>query len=196
MKWIKAGAAVLNQTPLHWDGNLARIVGAIQQARAQQVSLLCMPELCISGYGCEDAFHSPGLQRTVGEILLEIVPQTQGMMVSVGLPMMVGGGLFNTACMMADGQILGFVAKQNLAGEGIHYEQRWFKAWPEGARTEVELEGRVPEEGDLVDVIQSGAGLRQAPVNGSRGPGPVVLGAREAFLQSSCDNLSIPQQAG
>lgn len=150
MKWIKAGAAVLNQTPLDWDGNLARIVGAIQQARAQQVSLLCMPELCISGYGCEDAFHSPGLQRTVGEILLEIVPQTQGMMVSVGLPMMVGGGLFNTACMMADGQILGFVAKQNLAGEGIHYEQRWFKAWPEGARTEVELEGRVYPLGDYM----------------------------------------------
>ena len=25
---------------------------------------MCLPELCVTGYGCEDAFHSPGLQRT------------------------------------------------------------------------------------------------------------------------------------
>ncbi len=29
---------------------------------------------------------------------------------------------------------LGFVAKQFLAGDGIHYEPRWFKPWPAGRR--------------------------------------------------------------
>ena len=35
-----------------------------------RVSVLCLPELCITGYGCEDAFFSPGLQRTAIEVLL------------------------------------------------------------------------------------------------------------------------------
>ena len=36
------------------------------------------------------------------------------------------------AALLADGAIVGFVAKQFLAGDGIHYEPRWFKPWPAG----------------------------------------------------------------
>ena len=138
MKLIKVGAGVLNQTPLDWEGNRDRIVGAIHQARDAEVSVLCLPELCITGYGCEDAFHSVGLQETAQQILLEIVPETRDMIVSLGLPIFHRGGLFNTACLIADGSLLGFVGKQNLAGEGLHYEPRWFKPWP--ANTVVETE--------------------------------------------------------
>ncbi len=60
MKLIRVGAGVLNQTPLDWDGNRSRILEAIEEARSQAVSILCLPELCITGYGCEDAFHSVG----------------------------------------------------------------------------------------------------------------------------------------
>ncbi|HMC10715.1 MAG TPA: nitrilase-related carbon-nitrogen hydrolase, partial [Pirellulaceae bacterium] len=63
MKLISVAAAVLNQTPLDWHGNRARIGGAIQAARETGVSILCLPELCITGYGCEDAFHAPGTQQ-------------------------------------------------------------------------------------------------------------------------------------
>ena len=63
MKRIRLGAAILNQTPLDWEGNTARILEAIQSARQQQVSVLCLPELCITGYGCEDMFVSPNTWR-------------------------------------------------------------------------------------------------------------------------------------
>jgi hypothetical protein len=43
MKLIKVGAAVLNQTPLDWDGNKARIQAAIAAARADGVTALCLP---------------------------------------------------------------------------------------------------------------------------------------------------------
>src|SRR5438477_634879 len=56
MKLIRVAAAVLNQTPLDWDGNAARIRGAIADAKQAGVSILCLPELCITGYGCEDAW--------------------------------------------------------------------------------------------------------------------------------------------
>ncbi len=150
MKWIRVGAGVLNQTPLDWDGNRRRIVQAIEEARQQAVSILCLPELCVTGYGCEDAFHSVSVQRTALEILQEIVPTTSDMIVSVGLPLFHRGGLYNTACLIANRKILGFVGKQNLAGEGLHYEPRWFRAWPEQVTVDIDLlDGEYPL-GDLI----------------------------------------------
>lgn len=149
MKLIKVGAAVLNQTPLAWDANKANILRAIDEAKAAGVSLLCMPELCVTGYGCEDAFHAPGVLEMAIQVLNEILPATRGMVVSLGLPLVYQNGIFNTACMIADGEILGFVAKKYLAGDGIHYEPRWFKPWPAGVRTEVELGNRRYPLGDL-----------------------------------------------
>src|SRR3954471_14749966 len=150
MKLIRVGAAVLNQTPLDWDGNAARIRGAIADARNAGVSILCLPELCITGYGCEDAFHAPGTQQMALEVLAELLPETRGIIVSFGLPLLFHGSLFNTACLAADGKILGFVGKQNLAGEGIHYEPRWFKRWPEGVQGELHVGDVGHPIGDLI----------------------------------------------
>ncbi len=150
MTRIRAGAAVLNQTPLDWRGNLKNILAAVEAARAEEVRILCLPELCITGYGCEDAFHSVGMQRPVTESLSEIVPATKGMIVSVGMPLLHKNALFNAACLLVDGRIAGFVAKRFLAGEGIHYEPRWFKAWPEGLRDTVAIAGQPYAIGDLV----------------------------------------------
>ncbi len=150
MNLIKIAAGVLNQTPLDWDGNLGHITQAIDQARAAGVSVLCLPELCITGYGCEDAFHARGVHRTALDVLYEVVPRSSGMVVSVGLPLMYAGGLFNTACLIVDGKIGGFVAKQHLAGDGIHYEPRWFKSWPDGIAGEVDIDGQTFQVGDLI----------------------------------------------
>ena len=127
MQLIKVAAAAVNQTPLAWNDNKENILQAIEIAREQAASILCLPELCITGYGCEDAFHASNLHEMAAKILGEIAPQTHNIIVSVGLPRAHGGALYNTACLLADGRIVGFSAKQNLAGEGIHYEPRWFK---------------------------------------------------------------------
>src|SRR5688572_7498066 len=132
MQLIKAAAAVLNQTPLAWDSNKAHILDAIDQARRQNVSILCLPELCITGYGCEDAFLSANTRRMAWRVLEEIAPASRAMIVSVGLPLLHNNVLYNTACLLVDGKIAGFTAKRFLAGDGIHYEPRWFKPWPAG----------------------------------------------------------------
>ena len=77
MKYIKVGAAVLNQTPLDWEGNKKNILAAIEAARVDKVSILCLPELCISGYGCEDAFLAPGTLAQSRRVLHEIAEQTK-----------------------------------------------------------------------------------------------------------------------
>ncbi|MBI5479283.1 MAG: NAD(+) synthase, partial [Deltaproteobacteria bacterium] len=149
MKLIRVAAAVLNQTPLAWDANRDHVVAAIREARRQGASVLCLPELCLTGYGCEDEFHSRGLQQTALRVLEEVLPETRGMVVSLGLPFMHQHALFNAAALCVDGRVRGLVCKRFLAGDGIHYEPRWFKPWPHGHRATVELAGASVPIGDI-----------------------------------------------
>jgi NAD+ synthase (glutamine-hydrolysing) len=149
MHLIRVGGTALNQTPLDWDGNRDRILTAIAAARRQRVAVLCLPELCITGYGCEDAFQSPGVQRLAWRVLEELAPHTTGLAVAVGLPVRFESGLYDAVALLADGQITGVVCKQHLAGEGIHYEPRWFRPWPHGRRATLTIAGRDLPIGDL-----------------------------------------------
>ncbi len=150
MKLIRVGAAVLNQTPLDWFRNVQNIVGAIEEARSEGVQILCLPEMCISGYGCEDAFHAPHVYEMSWDLLFRsIAPETAGMVVSVGLPLRFANGYYNAAALICDGEVLGFVCKQFLAGDGIHYEPRWFKPWPEDVRATLRRDGRDYPIGDI-----------------------------------------------
>src|SRR5215213_2227157 len=147
MKLVKLAAAVVNTTPLDWNGNRDTILAAIAEARRQGVGILCLPEMCVSGYGCEDAFHSPATAEMAWRVLSdEILPATKGIVVSLGLPVMYQNALFNCAVMVADGKVLGFVAKRFLAGDGIHYEPRWFKPWPKG---ELDVLERTAPDGSI-----------------------------------------------
>jgi NAD+ synthase (glutamine-hydrolysing) len=66
-----------------------------------------------------------------------------------GLPLAHQRGIFNVSALVADGKLHGFVAKRALAGDGIHYEPRWFKPWPAGARTNVSVLGHDLPLGDV-----------------------------------------------
>ena len=147
---IRVGAGCLNQIPMDWSGNRRRILETIQQARDAEVSILCLPELAITGYGCEDQFLSHEVAERAWDSLLQIVPETEGLVVAVGLPVWVKNAVYNAVALIADGQIAGLVAKKNLAGDGLHYEPRWFHAWPEGVIVEDEFGGQFLPIGDPI----------------------------------------------
>lgn len=150
MKLVKVAGACVNQTPLDWVANTDRLIAAIREAKQREVSILCLPELSICGYGCEDAFFSDYVLEYSLEQLSRIIPETQGMVVSVGLPMLVENCLYNVSCLMCDGKVIGFVPKQELAGDGVYYEPRWFKPWPDDLVIEFEWQGETYAFGDLV----------------------------------------------
>jgi NAD+ synthase (glutamine-hydrolysing) len=150
MTRIRVAAAVLNQTPLDWIGNERNIRAVLEAARAEKVTILCLPELCITGYGCEDAFHGMGVQDLACKTLESLLPATQGMIVCLGLPLLHRNALFNCACLAVDGRIAGFVAKRFLCGDGLHYEPRWFKPWPQHVRDTIQIAGLEYPIGDLV----------------------------------------------
>ncbi len=130
MERVHFAVAALNQTPLDWSGNLRRSMAAVEQARSQGGRLLLLPELCLTGYGCEDAFHSAHIAERAWESLAALLPHSRGLVVTAGLPLLHGGQLHNATAVMVDGRLAGFAAKQHLAGDGIHYEPRWFRPWP------------------------------------------------------------------
>jgi NAD+ synthase (glutamine-hydrolysing) len=147
---IRLGAAAVNQTPMAWETNARHIRAAIAAARDEGVSILCLPELCVTGYGCEDMYFSAGVQRTTLDVLQQLVPDTKGMFACLGLPAFYEGSLYNTAAIACDGKLLGLVAKQHLAGDGIHYEPRWFRRWPQGIVGSIEIGGQEYPLGDLL----------------------------------------------
>lgn len=150
MKTLKVSAACLNQTPMDWEGNFSRIKGAVAEAQAAGVDVLCLPELAITGYGCEDMFLAPDVCVRAGEMLAEIVDLAPEMVVAVGLPWRHHNTVFNVAAVVCGGDILGLYAKQNLAGDGVHYEPRWFSAWPGGEVAVTEVCGEDVLIGDLL----------------------------------------------
>jgi len=150
MRRIRLGAGILNQTPLDWQGNVRRIVQALTTARQQGVQVLCLPELCLTGYGCEDMFLAPHVWRTAWQLLQDVIPHTRGLLATVGLPLAVGNGVYNAICVAVDGQIAGFVCKRHLAGDGLHYEPRWFRPWPAGQRSGYTAASKEWPIGDLL----------------------------------------------
>ncbi len=150
MRWIRVAAAALNQTPLDWAGNEARLVAVIAEARAAGIDVLVTPELSITAYGCEDAFFGWDVCERAEQALQRLRAHSHDMVICVGLPVRFNGALFNTVCVLADGDVKGCVAKQNLAGDGIHYEPRWFKAWPTDERVKIDLAGCTVPMGDIL----------------------------------------------
>jgi NAD+ synthase (glutamine-hydrolysing) len=148
MTKIKLAGAALNQTPLDWSNNLENIKAAILAARSENVSILCLPELCITGYGCEDLFLSKWLSETALGYLGEITDWCEGLTVCVGLPIWLEGSLYNCACLIHNKEIQGFVPKQHLAKEGVHYEPRWFIGWEPGRLETIDYNGTKYPFGD------------------------------------------------
>lgn len=140
----------MNQVPLDWKGNVRRAVDAVVEARDMGVSFLCLPELALTGYGCEDMFLAPEVGERSLDSLKDLAKECEGIVVAVGLPLWFESSVYNAVALIVDREIVGFVAKQNLAGDGLHYEPRWFKPWPVGQAESVEMGKKTIPLGDLV----------------------------------------------
>ena len=149
MSNLTVAAASLNQTPLDWQGNAERIKQALTTAREKNVNVLALPELAISGCGCEDMFLFRETWDRSLDVLFDLLPETHAIVTTLGLPLRVGGSTFNAVAVVADGDLLGFACKQHSGFSGTYYDARWFAAWPTHSRFELELNGTVYPVGDL-----------------------------------------------
>ena len=150
MTTLRIGGAAINQTPIDWEHNFRTILKAIQEAKEHQVHILCLPELCITGYGCEDLFLTEWVPQTAVDYCKKIAIHCDSIVVSVGLPVRFNGNTYNCACLIEDTKILGFSAKQFLANDGVHYENRWFTPWNRNSIVQLDYQGTKYPFGDIV----------------------------------------------
>ena len=132
--------------------NAQAVIEAMQQAEGNGVRLLCLPELCLTGYTCSDLFLQQTLYEGAEKALVQILEASRGlnMVVLVGLPVQVGGKLYNCAAVLCDGQLLGVVPKTHLPNYAEFYEKRHFVPGPRTARTIVLAGQEVPFGTDLL----------------------------------------------
>ncbi len=150
MSGLKIAGSTLNQIPLDWENNLSNIRNAIQEAKESKVDILCLPELCITGYGCEDVFLSEWLHEVAMEKLMALRGDCHDITVAIGLPVRKGGSNYNCTAIISNGEMLGFSAKQHLANDGVYYEPRWFRPWRSGVVETLEYQGQTYNFGDII----------------------------------------------
>lgn len=146
---LKIAGATVNQMPLDWQGNFSRITEAISQAKNQGADLVCFPELALTGYGSEDLFLSYWYPKKALDQLQKLLPFCQNIVVAVGLPILLEDKVYNTVAVIENAEVKGFVAKQFMAIDGVHYEFRWFTPWSAGKKIDFDFAGKKIPFGDL-----------------------------------------------
>ncbi|TGL58241.1 NAD(+) synthase [Leptospira ognonensis] len=126
MHLVKVSAVSLNTTPLDFSGNVKKIIQALSTNQCRDSEYILFPELCISGYGCEDSFFKESVWKRSWLALESLLPYTKNKVIIVGLVVFHGSFLYNCAAVLSNGKIIALIPKLNLANTGIHYERRWF----------------------------------------------------------------------
>lgn len=113
--------------------NAKELIRIATDAAKQSVRVLVFPELSLTGYTCADLFYSEVLLTSARDALAEYIKQTASLdLVSViGVPLEMGGKLYNCAAVCANGKLLGVVPKANIPDYGEFDEGRHFTAAPE-----------------------------------------------------------------
>jgi NAD+ synthase (glutamine-hydrolysing) len=194
--------------------NAERTVTLLRRAADDGAALVVFPELGLCGYSIDDLFHQDAVIDACLSGLSTIVEASAGVrpLVAVGLPLVVGDGIYNCAAVIHDGEILGVVPKSYLPNYREFYEQRFFAAARDAPVTTATVLGReVPFGADLifeatdlagfavhVEICEDGwvpippstwASLAGATVLVNLSGSPVTVG-KEGYRKSLCQSHS------
>lgn len=129
--------------------NVDSILSILQKTK-EETELLVFPELCITGYSCQDLFFENKLLDTAKEQLNRLKTEMkENIAVIVGLPLEIQNRLYNVAAFLYNHEILGMYAKQNLANHDESCESRWFSSLKKD--TYIEWDGKqIPVSNHIV----------------------------------------------
>jgi NAD+ synthase (glutamine-hydrolysing) len=124
---MRLALAQMNTVVGDLDGNRARIVERLDEARKAGAELVLFPELAVTGYPPEDLLLRPGFLRAAAESLEVIADETKGIAALVGTPHL-DRDLFNACAVCVDGEVKAIYHKQFLPNYGVFDEDRYFQA--------------------------------------------------------------------
>jgi len=123
---LRIALAQINTIVGDLTGNRRKIEEQLELARRQEVDLVAFPEMAVTGYPPEDLLLKPDFVYAARQILLDLLPQTKGLVAIIG-GIWVEDDLYNSAVVVADGQIQAVYHKQLLPNYGVFDENRYFK---------------------------------------------------------------------
>ena len=126
--FVNVAAAVPTVKVADVEYNVQQLESIIAQAEGRGVEVIVFPELCLTGYTCQDLFKEQLLLDRAEEGIIMLLDFTRKLdIVSiVGTPLLINGLLYNCAVVIQGGVIMGVVPKTYLPNYGEFYEKRWF----------------------------------------------------------------------
>src|SRR5260370_23272220 len=128
---MRVTIAQINTTNGDYEGNVARILSAIEQARKDRSDLIVFPEVTIQGYTSLDWFLDPDVIRSSLDPLKRIIEATEGLTAIVGTvrpnDQATGRRLYNSSAIIRYVALLGFAEKTLLTEYDVFYVPHSFE---------------------------------------------------------------------
>lgn len=125
--FITVAAAIPSMKVADVQYNVEEIERLVVKAEEEGVELLVFPELCVTGYTCQDLFRSAHLLDASDEALSLLTDFSLGRGITfvVGAPIRQDDRLMNSAVIISNGQ-RHYIHKTFLPNYNEFYEKRWF----------------------------------------------------------------------
>ena len=110
------------------EANKQQILKYIEDAENAGADLAVFPELCVTGYTCQDLFFRQSLTENAENAAAQIAKFTsdKNVTVLIGAPVRLDEQLYNCALVLSEGKIRGVVPKTYIPTYNEFYEKRWF----------------------------------------------------------------------
>src|SRR5215217_1016043 len=122
---VRLALAQINTVVGDLDGNRAKILEQLGQARGAGADVVLFPELAVTGYPPEDLLLRPGFIRAAKRSLEEVAAAATDIVAFVGVPHF-DGDLYNACAVCSDGDVKALVRKRFLPNYGVFDEDRYF----------------------------------------------------------------------
>jgi NAD+ synthase (glutamine-hydrolysing) len=122
---MRIALAQINSVVGDLDGNAARVVEWLTEARDAGADLVLFPELVVTGYPPEDLLLRPGFIRAARRAVEGIAQATHGITALVGAPHL-DADLYNACFTLAHGEVRNVYRKRYLPNYGVFDEDRYF----------------------------------------------------------------------
>ena len=123
---MRLALAQINTVVGDLDGNGARIVGYLRDARNAGADLVLFPELAVTGYPPEDLLFRPEFLRQARRSLDQIAREANGIAALIGFPWLERD-LYNACAVCAGGAVQAIYPKRFLPNYGVFDEVRYFQ---------------------------------------------------------------------
>lgn len=126
--YVKVASAVPTVKVADCVSNIKEIESQIAMAEGQGAEIIVFPELCVTGYTCQDLFRQQLLLDATENCVMQLLEFSRQLDIIsiIGVPLVAGDLLLNCAVVIQRGKILGIVPKTFLPNYSEFYEKRWF----------------------------------------------------------------------